>query len=667
MKKTNFPIKIISLFSLLILTLVMSVKQSYTLPVQDSDGTIDPAWRCGLQSNDLSCDSLSSDVNGHIPSPVLADMDGDNVLDIIIATRDGRVIAISHNGSANYGTKLFDVDIAPAFGMAANSQKIEASPAVADIDRDGRPEVVIGTGQGGTNCYKGGIIVLEHNGNVKPNWPQLTSDFEIGPKGCSDPIYSSPALGDLDNDGDLEIVTASFDKRIYAWHHDGTLVAGFPPDSKHLARFGWPILEERLADTIWGSPALADMDGDGYLDIIIGTDEGNFDETWSGDAEGWVCPYAPPPTDPWIPGYCGGTVYGLNRFGQPLPGFPIKTLEIIQSTPAIYDVNADGKPEVFMGTGTWYLINSPDQPTFGFRIFGWDHAGKDLPGWEGGKVVGGATPATPAVGDIDGDGEAEIVALAMDKKLYAWHYDGSKVSGFPMVPRDQTNSSYEYNVSRGLILADYTGDGAMEIFLTTGWSVTIVNGEGDQLTTTSNPPNADFYFAKGTLRNVPAVGDVDGDGELELVASNSNLYVWDLPGSGESDWPMFKQNAARTAFAALPLLRASLNTPTIVSDVDAPITTQLQMRIRNAGYDNMHWTASSNANWVTLSPNSGNSTNEVDIVTLTVKTAGLDVGTHQATITVNGGNALGSPRQLTITARVVRDLQQAYLPFSSSP
>ena len=654
------------LFSILTITLLSGSLSSRSQTAIAAGGDIvPPAWHCGLMSNNLACDDLTTDTSGHAASPVLADMNGDGVLDIVVATANGRIIAITDNSPSEYGTKLFDVDIAPAYGQAANSQKIDSSPAVADIDNDGLPEVIVGTGQAhATNCQKGGVIVLDHNGSVKPGWPQLTFDASPSPANCPAPIFSSPAVGDLDNDGDLEIVVGGFDKRIYAWHHDGTLVAGFPPDSKHAVRFDWDVLKKRLADTIWGSPALADMNGDGAPDIILGTDEGNFDESWGGDHEGWDCPYASPPMAPWVPGYCGGTLYGLDGTGQALPGFQIQTLEILQSTPALYDINSDGIPEIFIGTGSWYHDNSPDHPTTGFRVFGWDHEGNALPGWEGGKVVGDTTPASPAVGDIDGDGDPEIMALAMDKKLYAWHHTGTAVSGFPMTPIDQSGTAYSYNVGRGLVLADYTGDGAMEAFITTGWSITIVDGSGTQLTTDTFPPNAPFYNAKGILRNMPAIGDVDGDGEAEMVVHNSNLYVWDLPGSGSADWPMFKQNAARTSYAAQPLLLSMPQTMAFLSDIDTPTPIQRSILIQNPGPDSINWTAtSSQPGWAAVAPASGSVSTKTDIVTLTISPAGLALGTHQATVTINGGAVAGSPRTVDITVIVVPEIYPSHLPF----
>jgi hypothetical protein len=103
------------------------------------------------------------------------------------------------------------------------------------------------------------------------------------------------------------------------------------------------------------------------------------------------------------------------------------------------------------------------------------------------------------------------------------------------------------------VLGDYDGDGKMEIFITIGWAVVIVDGNGRILTNTraAVDKTTPFYVTKGLIQNNPALGDVDGDGVLELIVQNSELTIWDLPaGARTATWPMFRQNALRTGAVA---------------------------------------------------------------------------------------------------------------------
>jgi hypothetical protein len=270
--------------------------------------------------------------------------------------------------------------------------------------------------------------------------------------------------------------------------------------------------------------------------------------------------------------------------------WPRRFLENNQSTPAVADVNGDGYPEIFFGTGSYYYLNSENRPTYGFRLFGTDRFGKDLPGWEGGKLVGGPTPASPAIGDIDGNGDLEIIMASMNnKQLHAFHHNGQKVQGFPMVPRAQNGQALSgYNVGASFVLADYDNDPNkdMEIFLSQGWGVAIVDGNGQQLTMTNFPnDNRPLYLTSGTLLNNPAVGDIDNDGRLEMVVTNSQIVVWDLDNSSNNaDWPMFKRDAARTsAFPAPPTMIAAPNSMTGYHQAGQNGTAETTFIIRNPG------------------------------------------------------------------------------------
>ncbi|HII07119.1 MAG TPA: VCBS repeat-containing protein, partial [Methanotrichaceae archaeon] len=72
------------------------------------------------------------------------------------------------------------------------------------------------------------------------------------------PIWSSPALADIDDDGELEIVVGTNEGKLYVFNQDGSRVAGFPTTAE---------------DSICSSPAIADLNGDGSLDIVVGSDD----------------------------------------------------------------------------------------------------------------------------------------------------------------------------------------------------------------------------------------------------------------------------------------------------------------------------------------------------------------------------------------------------------
>jgi outer membrane protein assembly factor BamB len=101
--------------------------------------------------------------------------------------------------------------------------------AIADVDGDGQPEVVIGAGDRKVYCLRG------LNGSQK--WAFTASDW----------VWSSPAVADVDGDGRLEVVIGSWDHNVYCLRgSNGTLKWAFTT--------GGPV---------WSSPAIADVDGDG--------------------------------------------------------------------------------------------------------------------------------------------------------------------------------------------------------------------------------------------------------------------------------------------------------------------------------------------------------------------------------------------------------------------
>ncbi|MEW5767718.1 MAG: FG-GAP-like repeat-containing protein, partial [bacterium] len=289
---------------------------------------------------------------------------------------------------------------------------VSSSPALGDINGDGRLEIVVGS-----NDNK--VYAWNDEGS-------LVTGFPVGTGGA---VGSSPALGDIDGDGRLEIVVGSNDNKVYAWNDEGSLVPGFPVDT------GWIINS---------SPALGDIDGDGRLEIVVGSNNNK--------------------------------VYAWNDDGSLVPGFPVDTGWIINSSPALGDIDGDGRLEIVVGSD-------------GDRVYAWNDDGSLVPGFPVG--AGGAVGSSLALGDIDRDGRLEIVVGSYDNKVYAWNDEGSLVPGFPVDTRGAVNSS-------------------------------------------------------------PALGDIDQDGRLEIVVGSDDGYVycWQMESNSYNPdllpWPMFHHDMRRT-------------------------------------------------------------------------------------------------------------------------
>lgn len=178
----------------------------------------------------------------------------------------------------------------------------DSSPAVAQLDWDGRWWIVVGDDDGW-------VHVVDTEGRPRPGFPVRTLGPKPGPTPTPHPpggnVYSveaSPALADLTGDGRLEIVVGSWDGRLYVWDDAGRPLPG------------WPVSVE---DQIISSAALVDLDGDDRLDIVVGSKDGRL--------------------------------YGWTAEGRPLPGFPYALGAAVFSSPWVGDLDGDGRADIAVG------------------------------------------------------------------------------------------------------------------------------------------------------------------------------------------------------------------------------------------------------------------------------------------------------------------------------
>ncbi len=469
------------------------------------------------------------DVGGVVyASPAVARLGlvADNYKDIVIGTSNGYVLAYHANGSFLWAYKT-------------GSIPVNSKPAIADIDGDGVLEVVVSAGMGG--MAGGGVYVLRNNGTLKCAFTAL--DPAYGGWG----IWSSPALARLDptRPNEMQAVFGGFDMHIRAMRPDCSLY--WDKDRDDL-----------VVDTVWSSPAIYDLDRDGQLDVVIGE-----------DSNAVVINGVPTPDGGIVRAFRG------NGNGE-LPGFPIMLDEVVFSSPAIGYLDNSGLPSLVVGNGRcWDFTACTSNPhAVTEATFAWRGNATVLPGWPYAMPQQSARTASPALADLDNDGKPEVVINTLVKTavpatndvngyVHVIRADGTAYPGWPVQPNLAKTCSEDvhYGSTTSPVVVDLTGDGVPEIVMSNGVEVMVWDSHGNQLSRThvdacANPnPAVLALLTPGGAFGTPVAADLFGDGRISLVvgstAPGSNpargaLYAWKFPNSIASErnmpWPEFRHD-----------------------------------------------------------------------------------------------------------------------------
>jgi len=403
-------------------------------------------------------------------TPVIGDVDGDRIAEVVFATRQGWIWVVSADGLPPAGWPVY-------LGVPCY-----AGAALADINGDGLPEILVGDASGRVHAFL-------RDGSYVPGWPtRIPGECEMLA------IYGAVAAADIDRDGRIEVAVTQAIGRVCVFKADGSVAPGWPVSTA-------PADDPPNAGTIFSHPALADLDGDGKCEVIVGANSYRV-YIWTADGrakQGW----------PRL----------LDNRGR--AGY---------ADPVLADLNGDGLPEILIATDSGF--SGPA------RIYALDAQGRNVPGWP--VNLPERCNAGVAVGDLDHNGKTEVVAATVgeDGYLVAFDSEGRTRRGFPVtLPQMSVNSSP--------ILADVDGDGRPDIVLASlrtrfepSSAILAFDGKGEPVKPFPIPLDGCEVIGGG-----PCVADMNGDGRAELLLGTEvegRVYAWNLAGSSDPQcipWP----------------------------------------------------------------------------------------------------------------------------------
>ena len=486
---------------------------------------------------------------GWMASPAIADIDLDQKPETIVV-REGRVVVWHADGS---------------FGWAFDTKKdrIWASPIVGNFTGDDKLEIAI--------AARDSAWILDSTGNPVQGFPQT---FGGGNE------IRTVAAGDLDGDGALDLAVGvkngtgdPFDI-VNAWHANGTPVAGFPPVASGVSG---------CTASTGTSPCY--FAGLYDQNLAIGTID-----TADGAKQGLVLPH-----DDAYASFFHGT--GVATDANPIYKTAKKTPAVrylfdlplaeqgyandeevstqahfTNTPPAIADIDKDGTPDIVMvgsaqnaaqddrlrGVGLWVLDSHAT------RHVGWE-APFPVPAYVMGLNDGfahdfDADPVAGADNLVGLTNQVTIADISSAKpglEMIFAGFDG-KIHAVAADKTDLWSFSYGENgraLTPGIVVADLSADGVPEVVFATytpdqgTGALYILSAAGEQLQKIALPE-------RGSMA-VPTIGDADGDGTLDIVISlkdevdtKETVLVYQVPGSKPNCllWPTGRANNLRNGW-----------------------------------------------------------------------------------------------------------------------
>ena len=380
---------------------------------------------------------------------------------------------------------------APVIACKLNSFQSLSVPIVADLDKDGKPEVL-------TVANGVGSIAMSGQ-DCKELW-RKTISLQTSHQG-------NLAVADLDGDGFGEVVAVDAANRVIVLDYKGNLLATSPT----------PTQEQNTTGQNWSAPAIADVDGVAPPEIIAGAQVSRFvkgspsriDVLWTKANKTPYWGSLPIAAD--LDGDGRPEVITSDKVYDGLTGAD-KTPPALSSKPfypAVADFNGDKKPDLLLvmsdrGSQMVSVYDYTAQKT----IFGPYRVAEG--GWGGPAVIA----------DFDGDKVPDF-GLASASRYYTYSF---KCANNPK-PADCTGTDPGVLWSKqtrdassggtGSSVFDFNGDGTAEVVYRDECWLRVYNGKDGKTLFAAN-------ITSNTCLELPVIADVDNDGHADIVVTSDS-------------------------------------------------------------------------------------------------------------------------------------------------